>query len=281
MADEFGEAIVLKKRLIPVVLMRGGVCVQSKGFRRYQRLGNPTTIVERLSDWASDELIYLDISGDDDYDLGRDDLRDGNCQDALAILEQIAKRCFMPLTFGGRIRNLEDVAARIRRGADKVSINTEALRRPEFIDQTAREFGSQCVVVCMDARREGDDWLVYADGGYEATGKSAGQWAREAVDRGAGEILVQSIDQDGKGAGFDLDLVRVVSESVRVPVIALGGAGDWSHMQQVLDEGGASAVAAANIFNYTENSVFKAKQFLFEQGCPVRRPSLGVREAAA
>ena len=271
---------MLKNRLIPVVLMRGGVCVQSKGFRRYQHLGNPTKIVERLCDWASDELIYLDISGDDDYDMGRDDLRDGSCQGPLEILEEIAKRCFMPLTFGGRIRTLDDVAQRIRRGADKVSINTQALARPDFIDEAAKTFGCQCVVVSIDARRDGDDWTVLGDGGYEPTGKSAAAWAREAVERGAGEILIQSIDEDGRGQGYDLGLIQSVTDAVNVPVIALGGAGDWDHMQAAIDQGGANAVAAANIFNYTENSVFKAKQFLYENDCQVRRPSLGVRAAA-
>ncbi len=270
---------MLKNRLIPVVLMRGGICVQSKGFRRYQRLGNPTQIVERLSDWASDELIYLDISGDDDYDLGRDDLRNGNCEGPLEILTEIAQRCFMPLTFGGRIRSLQDIADRVRRGADKVAFNTYALDRPEFINQAAQEFGSQCIVVSIDARREGDDWKVYADGGYRETGKSAALWAQEAQDRGAGEILIQSIDCDGRGEGYDIDLVRSVASAVQIPVIALGGAGAWHHMEEVLTQSGARAVAAANIFNYTENSVFNAKQHLFDHHCEVRRPIMGVRAA--
>ncbi len=268
---------VLKNRLIPVVLMRGGICVQSKGFRRYQRLGNPTQIVERLSDWASDELIYLDISGDEDYDLGREDLRDGNCEGPLEILTEIAQRCFMPLTFGGRIRSLQDIADRIRRGADKVSLNTHALDQPEFINQAAEEFGSQCIVVNVDARREGEDWEAYADGGCRATGKSAAHWAQEAQDRGAGEILIQSIDCDGRGAGYDIDLVRSITSTLQIPVIALGGAGTWQHMEEVLTHGGARAVAAANIFNYTENSVFNAKQHLFDHHCKVRQPIMGVR----
>lgn len=267
---------MLKNRLIPVVLMRSGVCVQSKGFRRYQRLGNPTTIVERLSDWASDELIYLDISPDDEYDLGRDDLRDGIGGDPISILRQVASKCFMPLTFGGRIRSLDDVALRVRHGADKVSLNTAALDDPSFIDGVAQRYGAQCCVVCIDARQEGDSWQVYADGGTRPTGRTAADWAREAVERGAGELLIQSIDRDGAGNGYDIPLIRSVTSAVRVPVIALGGAGSWEHMEQAIRDGGARAVAAANIFNYSENSVFKAKRHLYDADCDMRRPSLGV-----
>lgn len=271
---------MLKNRLIPVVLMRGGVCVQSKGFRRYQRLGNPTTIVERLSDWASDELIYLDISSDDEYDLGRDDLRDSISSDPLDILRQVASRCFMPLTFGGRIRSIEDVAVRVRYGADKVSLNSAALENPGLIEQVAQRYGSQCCVVCIDARRDGDEWQVYGQGGTLSTGLTAAQWAQEAVKRGAGELLVQSIDEDGSGRGYDLRLIQSVTRAVDVPVIALGGAGDWQHMADAIQIGGARAVAAANIFNYSENSVFKAKKHLYDNACNVRRPSLGVGSPA-
>lgn len=267
---------MLKKRLIPVVLMRNGICVQSKGFRRYQRLGNPTTIVQRLSDWASDELIYLDISRESHYDLGRDDLGDANRTDILAILEDAARQCFMPLAFGGGIRTLQDIQQRIQRGADKVVVNTKALEDPAFVDVAAREFGSQCIVVCIDARAEEDGhWQVYAGGGRESTGRTAVEWAREVAARGAGEILIQSIDRDGRGNGYDLALVRAVCDAVRVPVIALGGVGQWGDFVPALTDAGADAVAAANIFNYSENSVYKAKRYLFEQGLNVREPRLG------
>ncbi|GMU21820.1 MAG: imidazole glycerol phosphate synthase subunit HisF [Phycisphaerae bacterium] len=272
---------MLKNRIIPVILLRNGVVVQSKRFQRYQPLGNPTTIVQRLSDWASDELIYLDISREQSYDLGRDDLRDGNAAELRTILREVSRRCFMPMAFGGGIRTLADVATRIEGGADKAVINTQALAEPLFISECAREFGSQCVVVCIDARRTGDGgWQVFASGGRTATGRSAADWAREAQDRGAGEILIQSIDRDGTGQGYDLDLVRSIVEAVRVPVIALGGVGRWEHFAEALAEGGAWAVAAANIFNYTENSVYKAKEYLFSQGANVRAPSLGGRSPA-
>ncbi|MDP6445531.1 MAG: imidazole glycerol phosphate synthase cyclase subunit [Pirellulaceae bacterium] len=267
---------MLKNRLIPVVLMRQGVCVQSKRFRRYQRLGDPTTIVERLSDWASDELIYLDISRQDTYDLGRDDLQSANHGDILSILEEISQRCFMPLTFGGGIRTLDHIDQRVRRGADKVVINTAALADPGLIDAAAKSHGSQCVIVGVDARRDGDrDWEVMTAGGRQATQRTPADWVREAADRGAGEILIQSIDEDGRGRGYDTDLIHSVASSVDVPVIALGGVGEWDHFSAALSAG-ADAVAAANIFNYTENSVYQAKRHLFEQGLNVREPCLGV-----
>lgn len=271
---------MLKNRLIPVVLMREGVCVQSKGFRRYQRLGDPTTIVQRLSDWASDELIYLDISRRGAYDLGRDDLHSANHGDVLSILEEITRRCFMPLTFGGGIRSLEDMEQRVCRGADKVAVNTAPLLDPGMIDEAARRHGSQCIVVNIDARRnEKGNWSVFSHGGQRETGRTVREWAREAVDRGAGEILIQSIDQDGRGQGYDTGLIREVCEAVPVPVIALGGVGEWSHFEAAL-AAGADAVAAANIFNYTENSVYRAKRYLFEAGGNFREPLLGTPEFA-
>ena len=191
---------MLKLRLIPVVLMRNGSCVQSKGFRRFQRLGDTVTIVRRLSDWASDELIYLDISDDQVDDHGHDDLEQGNMSSPLEILKEISRSCFMPLTFGGKIRNLNDIAERIAHGADKISINSQALLEPDFIDSAARTFGSQCIVVSIDAKRTGaGQWEVFHTGGTIGTGRSPSEWAQEASARGAGEILIQSIDEDGKG----------------------------------------------------------------------------------
>jgi cyclase len=262
---------VLRNRIIPVVLMRNGLAVQSKCFRRYQALGNPVTIVERLSDWASDELIYLDISRDATYDLGRDDLAAANRADPLEILSDIAATSFMPLTFGGRIRTLRDAATRVERGADKIVINTRALDVPAFVAECAGAFGSQCVVVGIDARRGEAGWSVWADGGRRDTRRCAVAWAREAEDRGAGEILIQSADHDGRRCGYDLELIAAVSGAVGIPLIALGGVGDWTHLVEGL-EAGADAVAAANIFNHSEQSVLKARRFLHTKGCNVRPP---------
>lgn len=261
-----------KKRLIPVVLLRGGMVVQSKAFKRYQALGNPATMVGRLSNWSSDELIYLDISREAGYDLNRDDLKYQNRNDFLEILSDVAAKCFMPLTVGGGIRSLEEARLRIRAGADKIAVNTGAFRDPALLSRCAAEFGCQAVVLAVDARRrEGGGWEVFVDGGRMATGRDPAAWALEAQERGAGEILLGSIDRDGAGSGYDLDLIARVAQKVKIPVVALGGVGNWDHLAQGLDAG-ADAVAAANIFQYTENSVHLAKEHLYRRGYPVRRP---------
>ena len=266
---------MLKIRLIPVVLLRNGAVVQSKGFQRYQKLGDPTTIVRRLSGWAADELIYLDISRDAVYDIGRDDLNTPNRNNILEILRDVSRECFMPLTFGGRVRTLEDARERVRSGADKVAINTQALADRKFIRLLSRELGSQCVVVCIDVRRdENGKALVFADGGRTPTGRDAIEWARDAEAQGAGEILLQSIDRDGRGSGYDIDLIRAVTEAVGIPVIALGGAGDYDDFKAVAAQTGCSAVAAANIFHYRENSVYLAKKCMYEAKLEVRHPMI-------
>jgi cyclase len=267
---------MLKHRLIPVVLLRDGNVVQSKGFKRFQALGNPTMMVQRLSDWAADELIYLDISRAPVHAQGRRDLGVSSATEILSILRDVARCCFMPLSFGGGLRTVRDMEQRLDAGADKVVLNTQALRDPGLIEQGAREFGSQAIVVSIDAKaQEPGAWKVALEGGRDLTSRSPADWAREAEGRGAGEILINSIDRDGSGQGYDLPLVRSVTRAVTIPVIACGGVGRWEHLAEGVLEGGASAVAAANIFHYTENSVFHAKQFLAGQGLPFRRPVLG------
>ena len=262
------------KRLIPVVLLRNGYVVQSKGFKRWQMLGNPSTVVSRLSNWTADELIYLDITREGAHDLRRDDLNFENRHEILEILGDVARKCFMPLTFGGGVRTPEDVRARLAGGADKVALNTAAFDTPDLIDTCAREHGAQCVVVSIDARRRDDGgWEVWVDRGRRPTGRDPVSWAREAADRGAGEVLLGSIDNDGAAQGYDLALIAEVAGAVRIPVIALGGVGEWAHLGAGLDAG-ASAVAAGNIFHYSENSVVHAARWLFENGYGVRRPAL-------
>lgn len=261
---------MLRNRLIPCILLRNGAIVQSKGFKRYQLLGTPTVAVQRLSDWASDELIYLDISRDRVYDLRRDDLNDPNRTSILEIISDVARRAFMPLTFGGGIRSMQDVLLRLQAGADKIAINTRPLEDPRFITDVAREVGSQCVVVSVDVRRNDGGWEVWADGGRQATGRDVLEWVAEAEQRGAGEFFLNSIDNDGRGQGYDLDLVAAVVDRVSVPVIACGGVGSWEHLAAGLQNTGVSAVSAANIFHYTENSVRNAKRYLVEQGLNVR-----------
>jgi imidazole glycerol-phosphate synthase subunit HisF len=261
---------MLKKRLIPVILLRNGIVVQSKGFKRYQSLGSPTAVVERLSNWASDELIYLDISTEPGYDLKRDDLNHPSFSSIVDIIRLVASKCFMPMAFGGKIRNLKDIEIRLKSGADKITINTKAIEQHSFIEAAAKEFGSQCIVISIDAKRYDRGWKVYK-GGRQDTGMSPINWARKVEGLGAGEILLNSIDMDGSGQGYDVELIAEVSNAVTIPVIALGGVGNWEHFEEGL-KSKASAVAAANIFHYTENSIYEAKKYLYDKGYNVRRP---------
>jgi imidazole glycerol-phosphate synthase subunit HisF len=178
----------------------------------------------------------------------------------------------MPLTFGGRIRTTEDIRARLQAGADKVTLNTIALEDISFIEKSAKQFGSQCIVISVDAKRHGNTWKVYK-GGIEETALQPMEWAKSVENAGAGEILLNSIDMDGSGKGYDIELLMEISENVRLPVIALGGVGKWEHFAEALMRSKISAVAAANIFHYSENSVFEAKKYLFQAGFNVRKPS--------
>ena len=261
-----------KKRLIPVLLLKDGWLVQSKGFGKYQNLGNPTFSVKRLSEWAADELIYLDISKTDNYDMRRDDLRDGNRSDVLSILEDVSKVAFMPITIGGKIRTLDDISIRLSKGADKVSINTQALQDPAFITAGAREFGSQCIVVCCDVKLTPAGYRIYKNGGSEDSGYALEKWVRVCEDAGAGEILVQSIDRDGSKKGYDITLLNTVCDLVKIPVIALGGVGDWEHFEEAVTQTNVDAVAAANIFQYVDQSVYIAKRHLYENKLNFRKP---------
>lgn len=263
-----------KKRLIPVLLLKNGFLVQSKSFARYQNLGNPITAVKRLSEWAADELIYLDISRDDLYDMRRDDLRHPNRHSIIDIIADVAKVCYMPIVVGGKIRSLTDILTRLANGADKVSVNTKALEDPLFIKEASKEFGSQCIVVSMDVKTIDGKYIVMTNGGRNITLYSAIEWARKVEDCGAGEILLNSVDRDGVKNGYDIELLRSVSDVVSIPIIACGGVGEWSHFAEALDKTGVDAVAAANIFHYIDQSVYLAKQYLFERGYNVRPPVL-------
>ena len=270
----------VRPRLIPVLLLKHGLIVRSQLFKVHQVIGNPMSSVERYSNWNVDELVILDISrGDEGHDLRRDDLEQqyqGNT--ALDVLREISKVCFMPLTFGGRIRSLEDIAVRLNAGADKVTLNTAALTLPELVLQASRRFGAQCIVVSLDAWRHADgSYEVFTDGARVATGRSPADWAREFEHLGAGEILLNSIDRDGSAQGYDLELVRSVASAVSIPVIALGGVGKYSDFSSVIKDGLASAAAAANIFHFFELSYSYAKQECIDCGLPMRTSLLGSR----
>jgi imidazoleglycerol phosphate synthase cyclase subunit len=259
-------------RLIPVLLLKHGLIVRSQNFSIHQIIGNPVSTIDRLSNWNVDELVLLDISGEDRHDMRRDDhfVRfDGSS--ALDLLRYVSDACAMPLAFGGRIRTLEDIRARIAAGADKCIINTEAFRRPALISEAASTFGAQCVVVSIDAlRHENGQLEVCIAGGAEPTGVDPADWAREAERSGAGEIFLNSIDRDGLGNGYDLDLIRHVTDAVSIPVIACGGVGAYPEFPTAITDAGASAVAAANIFHFHELSYPRAKRLCIEAGVPMR-----------
>jgi cyclase len=264
---------MLKKRLIPVILLRNGIIVQSRSFKRYQALGSPTAAVERLSNWASDELIYLDISSSVQYDLNREDLNHPVYSTIKEIISLVSKKCNIPLTFGGGIRNLDDAALRINLGADKITLNTAAIENPSLIREISKIYGKQCVVVSIDVKKEENGKYIVYKRGKEPTLFDPITFAKKMEDEGAGEVLLNSVNNDGARNGFDLELINTVSESIKIPLIAMGGAGTWQHFEDVLTQTAASAVAAANIFQHTENSVFNCKKHLYEQGLNVRRPS--------
>jgi imidazole glycerol-phosphate synthase subunit HisF len=261
---------MLKNRLIPVLLLQNGLLVRSERFKIHQVLGNPIHEVQRFNQWAVDELIYLDISRDDSYDLRRDDHKISGLSSPLGILDEVSKTCFMPLTWGGRITTVDDMRARISLGADKVTINSEAVRNPQLITEGALVFGSQAIVVSIDVLEHSNGKReVFIDGGRTATGLGPVEWARKAEGFGAGEILVQSINRDGTGEGYDLELIREISAATTIPLIACSGVGAYEHYADGI-RAGASAVAAANIWHFKELSDRGGKRALARAGVNVR-----------
>jgi cyclase len=259
---------MLTKRVIPCLDVTGGRVVKGTRFLELRDAGDPVECALAYNDQGADELVFLDITASSD---GRHTM--------IEVVRRTADQCFMPLTVGGGVRSAEDVRALLLAGADKVSVNTAALARPGLIEECARAFGSQCVVVAIDAKRAvpaagappaAAAWTVYTHGGRRATERDAIAWARECADRGAGEILLTSMDADGTKDGYDLALTRAVSDAVPIPVIASGGAGQLEHLAAVLTVGGADAVLAASIFHFGEQDVASVKRYLAAQNIPVR-----------
>lgn len=262
---------MLKTRLIPVLLLKNGLLVRSESFNLHQLIGNPIHEVERFNEWNVDELIYLDISRDDSYDLRRNDSKITALSNPLEILDRVSQTCFMPLTWGGKIRSVQDMRERFSRGADKITINTGAIERPGLISEGAKLFGSQAIVVSIDAKRNEDGGHeVFSHGGSVATGMSPAEWAKKASYAGAGEILLQSVDEDGMAEGYDLALISDVSKAVDIPVIACSGVGQFEDYAEGV-EAGASAVAAANLWHFKELADRAGKRALSKAGVPVRK----------
>lgn len=246
------------KRIIPCLDVKDGRVVKGVNFVGLKDAGDPVEVAKRYNEEGADELTFLDITASHEE---RDTI--------VHIVEQVAKEVFIPLTVGGGIRVLEDIYKLLAVGCDKVSINSAAIKRPEFINEGAKRFGSQCIVVAIDVKKTGDQYNVYLNGGRVDTGINAFEWAKEVVDRGAGEILLTSMDADGTKAGFDLSITEQISRAVNVPVIASGGAGTMEHIREAFEHG-ADAALAASIFHYKEIDIMDLKHYLSANGIPVR-----------
>jgi cyclase len=247
------------KRVIPCLDVDAGRVVKGVGFVDLRDAGDPVELACRYDAAGADELVFLDITATSD-----------KRETVVELARRTANDVFVPFTIGGGIRSVDDAQAVLDAGADKVSVNSAALARPELIDELAATFGAQCVVLAIDAKARGDDgWEAYVAGGRSPTGRDAVAWAREAVERGAGEILLTSMDRDGTNAGYDLPLTQAVAEAVSVPVIASGGAGELRHLTEAVDAG-ADAVLCASILHYGQHTIAEIKESLAREGVPVR-----------
>ncbi|NNC88884.1 MAG: imidazole glycerol phosphate synthase subunit HisF [Akkermansiaceae bacterium] len=252
---------MLAKRIIPCLDVTGGRVVKGVNFVDLVDAGDPVDCAVAYNEQEADEIVFLDITASSD-----------ERETMVEVVRKTADRCFVPLTVGGGIREVDDMRRMLLAGADKVGVNTAAIKRPEVVDEGAAAFGSQCIVVAIDAKRQGPGkWGVYTHGGRNPVdGLDAIEWAREVYDRGAGEILLTSMDADGTQDGYDLELTATVSEAVGIPVIASGGAGTLDHLVEVLRDGKADAVLAASIFHFGTFTVPEAKAYLERHGIPVR-----------
>jgi len=250
---------MLAKRIIPCLDVKDGRVVKGINFVNLRDAGDPVENAKAYDQQGADELTFLDITASHE-----------RRRILLEVVQRTAEQVFMPLTVGGGVQALEDIRDLLKAGADKVSINTAAVAAPEFVRQAAERFGSQCIVVAIDAKKRNGGWEVYTHGGRAPTGIDALAWARQMEACGAGEILLTSMDRDGTRLGYDLELTRAVVDSVRVPVVASGGVGTLEHLYEGLTIGGASAVLAASIFHYREYAISEVKAWLMQQGVRIR-----------
>lgn len=255
---------MLTKRVVPCLDVTAGRVVKGRSFVDLRDAGDPVEMAAHYSRAGADELVFLDITASSDH---REIMID--------VVERVAREVFIPFTVGGGLRTVEDIRRVLLAGADKVSLNTAAVENPHLLQEAAYRFGSQCIVLAIDAKRTVEDngrtwWQVYTHGGRKPAGLDVIEWARRGVELGAGEILLTSMDADGHQAGYDLELTRAVCQAVTVPVIASGGAGNAEHIFQVLTQGGADAALAASIFHYNTLSILAVKDYLAARGVPVR-----------
>jgi cyclase len=250
---------MLAKRIIPCLDVKGGRVVKGTQFVNLKDAGDPVENARAYDEQGADEIAFLDITASHEK---RDILLD--------VVRRAAEEVFIPLTVGGGVRRLEDIRNLLKAGADKVSVNTAAVKDPPFVERASKRFGSQCVVIAIDAKRKGEGWEVYTHGGRVPTGIDAVLWAKQMEEMGAGEILLTSMDRDGTKDGYDIELTRTIAEAVSIPVIASGGVGTLEHLYEGLALGKASAVLAASIFHYREYTISQVKSYLKERGVVVR-----------
>jgi cyclase len=252
---------MLKTRLIPTLLLKNGRMVKTQGFDSLRDVGHPVKAAKVYDAQGVDELVFLDITASQE---NRATLYD--------VIHQVTEECFMPFTAGGGLRSVADIRRVLNAGADKVTLNTEAVRRPAFITEAAEAFGNQCIVISIDARQlRPKKYEVFINGGKEATGLSPVEWAKQAVELGAGEVMITAIERDGTMQGYDLALVSQVAQAVPAPVIASGGAGTPQHLVEAITQAGAHSVAAASMFHFTDISPIKARAYMQRAGLNVRR----------
>ena len=250
---------MLKNRIIPCLDVKNGRVVKGINFVDLQDAGDPVEQAKIYSDGGADEICFLDITASNE-----------NRDTIYHVVKETSKKCFVPLTVGGGVRNIEDINKLLNCGADKVSINTAAVKDSNVVLESSKKFGSQCIVVAIDAKKNGDKWDVYTHGGRNNSGLDALEFAKKMEDSGAGELLVTSMDRDGTQIGYDIDLMKTISSMVNIPLIASGGVGNLDHLAEGIKEGNASAVLAASIFHYGKHSVIEAKEYLNSKGIPVR-----------
>ena len=253
---------MLKHRLIPTVILDQGNVVQSKNFVHTNIIGNVITAIDFFNSWASDEIIILDVS-----------INKEKREEFHKIISNISKRCFVPLTVGGWITDANEISMLLKEGADKVAINSEIIRNPNFLKEVSEKYGSQCIVASIDVKKNSEQkYEVYSDRGRIATGLDPLEWALKVEELGAGEIFLTSIDSEGMDQGYDLNIIKQISQNITIPVIAFGGVSKWEHFVDGINLGKADAVSAANVFHYTEHAVFNAKKFLIEKDLQFRTP---------
>jgi len=250
---------MLAKRIIPCLDVKDGRVVKGINFVNLRDAGDPVENAEVYNREGADELVFLDITAS--YEKRKT---------MVDVVKKVAEKVFMPFTVGGGIASLEDIKRLLEAGCDKVSINTKAIKDPEFIKEAARKFGSQCIVVAIDAKRNGEKWEVYINGGRDATGLDAVEWAKKAAFLGAGEILLTSMDRDGTKDGYDTEITKKIADAITIPIIASGGCGKLEDFYKALTEGGADAALAASVFHFKEFSVREVKEYLRSKGVTVR-----------